>query len=226
MQTHTIFFFTTVLMFGFFNGLQNSFVLYLMKELGAPTVLLGGTIFVAGASNFVLFSFTSKIIAFFGGILPSLAFAMVFYFAKMLIFGLSKSPYIVFASQVFNGFNFAIFLAAGVQHTRHISADETITSMYGIFNGLHFGAGVMLANFVGGACIQRFGTSAFFIGAAIVAGTWTVIIFLYHIFQEKNILGNQKESTNSSVVNKDQTTGQIEHELSYSNPAFEIRIHE
>ena len=115
-----------------------------MKELGAPTVLLGGTIFVAGASNFVLFPFTSKIIAFFGGIMPSLAFAMVIYFAKMLIFGLSKSPYIVFASQVFNGFNFAIFLAAGVQHTRHISADETITSMYGIFNGLNFGAGFML----------------------------------------------------------------------------------
>ena len=84
----------------------------------------------------------------------------------------------------------------------------------------------MLANFVGCACIQRFGASGFFIGAAIVAGNWTVMIFLYNIFQKKSILGNQKELTNSSDVNKDQTTGQIEHELSYSNPAFEIRIHE
>ena len=72
--------------------------------------------------------------------------------------------------------------------------------MYGMFNGSHFGAKFMLADFVGGACIQKFGTSAFFIGAAIVAGTWAVIIFLYHLFQRKKISGNEAESTNLLMI--------------------------
>ena len=58
----------------------------------------------------------------------------------------------------------------------------------------------MLANFVGGACIQRFGTSGFFIGASIVAGNGTVIIFLYHFFQMKNILENQRFGTSAFFI--------------------------
>ena len=53
--------------------------------------------------------------------------------------------------------------------------------MFGLYNGLYFGAGNMLANLIGGVTYQHFGGSKMYRGTAAVAITWSLIVMGYHI---------------------------------------------
>ena len=178
---HVLFFLATVLVSGMFNGLHISFVLVLMKDMDSPTVIMGLTITLAAAGSIFLFNFTTRIIHVLHGLIPTMASAAFSWAILFTIYGFSTSPYAVFGAQVLHCFCFATFISAAVQYTREISSKEVVSSMFGLYDGLYFGAGNMLANLIGGVTYQHFGGSKMFRGTAAVAITWSLIVMGYHM---------------------------------------------
>ena len=190
---HVLFFLATTLVAGMFHGLHISFVLVLMKDLDSPTVIMGLTITVAAAGSIFLFPFTTKIIHVLHGAIPTIASASLVWAIMFTIYGFSTSPYAVFGAQVLHCFCFATFISAAVQHTREVSSKEVVSSMFGLYNGLHFGAGIMIANLVGGVTYQHFGGSKMYRGTAAVAVIWSLIVMGYHMITSNMQKGRKNE---------------------------------
>ena len=166
-------------------GLDECFLLFLLKEMDSPNILFGLTMTVASLSCLVMYPTGSKFEGLIGGPINTMGFAMVCTLIKFGIYKFATSPYLIPVAQILNGFNVGVFNLSALNYTEQISTKDILTSMYGIVNALIFGLGILLANVIGGLMYQHYGVKNLYGCAAVLSGLCAIPVFSFSIYTKK-----------------------------------------
>ena len=69
--------------------------------------------------------------------------------------------------------------------------------MYGIFNGLFYGVGALIANVMGGPLLMKYGIRNLFLGTSVAGFIWTLVMVVYLVVDKYR---KQKDE----IINTDQ----------------------
>ena len=175
----TLFFFTTVLLVGAMNTVYISFLFVLLKELNCQNIVMGLSIVVGAIASATFIKLSEKFIQMCGGPIRVLACGTLSWALRFLLFYYMKNPWVVLPIQLLQGFGYGMFITTSLVHIRAICTPDIYTSMYGIFNGLFFGAGAILGNVVGGKLLMTYTVRELFLGTSILGFIWTFIMIIY-----------------------------------------------
>ena len=174
-----VFFLVTVLVVGTIHAVYISFLFVLLKEINCPNVVMGLSIVVGALASVIGIKLSEDFINGFGGTIRVLCLGCFSWAVRFLSFTYLRNPWIVLPIQLLQGFGYGLFIAVSVVHIKRISSPDIYTSMYGIFNGLFFGAGAVIGNVIGGAVLMRFGVRILCFGTSMAGFLWTAVMILY-----------------------------------------------
>ena len=188
-----LFFLATV----FVNGIQITFhfsflVLYL-QELNAPNILFTLCFVFSSLFGVIGFRMSSKVIKLFRGTWNVFIVSFASFVIRYFIYSVSKSGWIILATEPMHAIGFNIFLCAAVHHIKIISPPSILTTMYGILYSFYMGIASIVGNIIGGYVYQDFGGRILYGGAAGLALVWVILIALYVVFVEKKICSKSKK---------------------------------
>ena len=184
-QFRVIFFLLTIFVVGIAHGLNLGFLFLLLKEINTPKIIMGLNILLGAVGSTLMFPFTTKIIQFFKGNMASMGVAAFSYFLRFLSYSYLTIPWTSLLVQILHCFGFALFIAAAVHHTKKISSQEILTTMYGLMNGCHFGAGMLAGNVFGGMIYNEYKGRILYRSAAILLLCWFVLVMVFAIMDWK-----------------------------------------
>ena len=210
-QRYVMFFLCTTYMFGTMDGLNWNFAFVLMAEHTKQQILLGTAAATAFLSSTALYFVLSKLIKSIGGPLPMMGTSLICYSIRFLVYGYSKSAILFVVIQVLNGISVSAFVTAALMHTEAITPRLVKVSMYGLVNGLMFGAGSLTANMVGGILYQNYGGKILFRGASMITFVWGLLVFLcYFFYRKRKDIQDALETTLSSSEDREASLRIIE----------------
>ena len=199
-----IFFLATVLFNGLMRALVFSFTYLYLKELGAPTMLLGISMVVSQIASLIMYALAQKIIDIVGGTMKVMCLSCFSWVIRLLCLAYMKNYYLILPINALNGVSASLFVAASIIHVRNTCPPAAFTSMYGIRNSLFNGGGYIIANVVGGELYQIFGPKKLFIYACIICAVWVVIMITYIV-----MLKYKRNSTRVSDIHSHDGTNNI-----------------
>ena len=225
---HVIFFFACLLYISICIGVATNYVAILLRELNAPDILMGLT-FVSGAvSAFIFYSISTKIVNFVGGTFQMILVSCISNVIRFSIFGYAKSPYAIVAIQLLHPFTFSLSVVAAVLHVKQISPPQIANSMFGIINGLLYGAGLTIANILGGFVYEDYGGRTLFKSAMIFSGFWGTLVFIFIIcskklcYIKKDHLG--EHNTNGGGINESEGKGEDKNLLEMDQIPIDTQV--
>ena len=179
-----LFFFATILFVGTVHAVYLSFLFVLLKEIKCPNFVMGLCMAVAAFSSMFGIKSSGTMIHLLGGTFPVLCLGTFTWCVRFLAYYFMIEPYIVLPVHLLHFFCFGMFVATSAIHIRKTCAPDIYSSMFGIFNGLFFGAGFVLGNVIGGNMVMEFGVRMLFLVFSVASALWTAIMLLY-IFRRK-----------------------------------------
>ena len=175
----TLIFLFTVLFNGIVQALNFSFVFLYLKELHAPTLLLGFSISLNSVSAVTVYVLSAKIIRFLRGPMNAMCFSCFAWALRLLCTALLTNPFAIFAIDIFHGFTYSLFRVASLQYIKETTNEEIVTTMCGIVNSLYLCFSFLIANVIGGHLYEVYGAKKLFFGTSLVCVLWVVITVVY-----------------------------------------------
>jgi len=174
-----LFFLFTVFVVGTIQAVYISFLFVLLRQLHCPNIVMGLSIVVGAVASALGIRLTEMLITKLGGTLPVLLLGVLSWAVRFLLFWTLKNPWLVLPIQLLQGPGYGLFIAVSVVHIKQISSSDIYTSMYGIFNGLFFGAGAVVGNVVGGWVLMHYGIRTLCLGTSVTGFMWSAIMAVY-----------------------------------------------
>ena len=175
----TLFFLFTSLLNGIFQAVYFSFVFPYLKDLHAPTLLLGFSMSANAVSSVTVFVISAKIIRFLRGPMNAMCFSCLVWAIRFLLLTLLTNPFGIFALDLFHGFTFPLFMSASFQYIKETTNEKIVTTMCGIFNSLYLCCSFLIANLIGGYLYEVYGGKMLFFGTSSVCSLWVIINVVY-----------------------------------------------
>jgi len=193
-QLSNILFFTTVGIIGFAHSINYAILyLYMADDFQASKSMMGLATFVACTSELVIFPISSKIISFFKGPWISVIIGLFAYSLRYICYSYAQNIWIIICLQSLHMFSFGLFWSAAVEHTRFLSTEDTLTTMFMILNVAHTPLGNLIGNIMGGYLYDKYRGRVFFLGIAILLGVWAFLMLFYNIFFNRSQYANEKK---------------------------------
>ena len=190
-HVYVFFFFFTVTIFGIEVYLNMYFTFALLKERNSPNVLLGLSVFISAIACVIIFAYSSSLIEFFGVVWRAMVLCLFSYTVRYIATAYLKNPWLILIVQPLHGIGFALFLTAAVKFINDISHPSIIATMYSIKNVLLFGISETITGIAGRRLYKLYGVKYLFLGGAILAAVWAVIVILFLYFCENNVDQNK-----------------------------------
>jgi len=195
-QLDVVIFLLTTLIMGVLQSFYTSFTVLVLKDLNAPLIINGVSIAVAAFSCIITFYTGEMIILKLGGKWNTMAFTCFCYFVRYILVAYLRRPWLMPLIQLFQSFCYGLFMLTAVTHIRDISPPSILTTMYGLFNAIHFGISIILANVFGGYIYKYYKAQFLFKIASYGTLCWTVVLVLYiflRYYQQKKTQMNVKK---------------------------------
>ena len=170
-----IFFLASVLILGILQGVWYAFTFVYMKEIGAPTLLLGLSTQSETVSALIIYVLSNKLITWLGGPMPVMAFNCFSWALRFTCLARMKNPFLLLVINLSHGFCFPLCYVATIEYIKSRTDTRVLTTMVGISNTLNT-SGLVIANLVGGYLYKKYGGSLLFLCASALACVWCVII--------------------------------------------------
>jgi len=167
--------------------------LYMADDFQASKSMMGLATFVACTSELVIFPISSKIISFFKGPWISVIIGLFAYSLRYICYSYAQNIWIIICLQSLHMFSFGLFWSAAVEHTRFLSTEDTLTTMFMILNVAHTPLGNLIGNIMGGYLYDKYRGRVFFLGIAILLGVWAFLMLFYNIFFNRSQYANEKK---------------------------------
>ena len=191
-----------VFVMGAAKGILFDFLFMLMKEeMKVTKSIMGICTMLACFSDVVIFPFTTKIMILVGGIIPSIIIGILSYFIRFLCMSYIENPIMILPVQTLQGFGFALFWTAVVEHTKNITDQEILTSAIGVMKS-SLQLGRVISALLGGVLYQNYGGRILFRGASIMYGIFTLIMLLYYYGMVKTWKKRSSKKTMGEVNNE------------------------
>lgn len=198
-----VLFFITVCIIGFAHSINYAILfLYMADDFGASKSVMGLSIFVACTSELMIFPISSRIIKFFKGPWIAVLIGLFSYSLRYCLYSYATNVLVIICLQSLHMFGFGLFWSAAVEHTRRLSTEYTLTTMFMILNVCHTPVGNLIGNMIGGYLYEQHGGRKFFLGIGILLGSWGFLMLFYNlIFNRQDLdLGSKKKDTDDIVM--------------------------
>ncbi|XP_043198336.1 major facilitator superfamily domain-containing protein 6-A-like [Amphibalanus amphitrite] len=155
-RPETVVFLFVVLFLGVMWGFLESFLFIFLKELNAPTYMLGLTMTVAGLAS-MPFNWWSDAITRKIGHVNVLIMAFFGYAVRYVGYSLIKVPWLCFPFELLEVVTVHLMWNSAATYTAQLAPPGLLATMTGLSGMLHYNAGHGLGSFVGGYLMASYG---------------------------------------------------------------------
>ncbi|XP_047023812.1 uncharacterized protein LOC124632877 [Helicoverpa zea] len=162
-------------------GYIESFLFWLLQDLGASRSLMGITITVGGIAGLPLLVLSGPIIRRLGHA-NVLFIGFIFYAIRLLGYSLIYNPWLCLVFEALESVTSSLSFTAAVTYAARLSSTTTDTSVQGLLGGIYYGVGKGAGSLIGGYLMKFFGTRPtyqIFAGATFITGC---IYYLFNTF--------------------------------------------
>ncbi|CAB3365702.1 Hypothetical predicted protein [Cloeon dipterum] len=160
-------------------GFLESFLFWLLQDLGASRSLMGLTITVGGLAGLPLLVLSGPIIAKVGHA-NVIGLGFVFYAIRLIGYSLLYNPWISLLFEAMEGVTSALTITAMTTYAASLSNSAVDASIQGFIGGIHYGVGRGVGSMVGGFTIKTVGTRPTYQIFASVCAGFAVLYFFFH----------------------------------------------
>ncbi|KAL4712762.1 hypothetical protein ACJJTC_008059 [Scirpophaga incertulas] len=178
-------------------GYIESFLFWLLQDLGASRSLMGITITVGGVAGLPLLVLSGPIIRKIGHA-NVIFIGFVFYAIRLLGYSLIYNPWLCLIFEALESVTSSLSFTAAVTYAARLSSTTTDTSVQGLLGGLYYGVGRGAGSLIGGYLMKYFGTRPtyqIFAASTLLTGC---IYFLFNTFYIRKRIVND----NSDICKK------------------------
>ncbi|XP_014238903.1 major facilitator superfamily domain-containing protein 6-like [Trichogramma pretiosum] len=195
-------------------GFIESFLFWLLQDLGASRSLMGITITVGGIAGIPLLVLSGPIIDKIGHA-NVLFIGFVFYAIRLVGYSLIYDPWLCLIFEALESVTSSLSFTAAVTYAAKLSTTTTDSSIQGLLGGLYYGVGKGAGSLVGGYLIKFYGTRPTYqIFSVVTLFTGFLYLFfnLTYLAKRPQVEGNEivkkepKVTTKETAVQKDSTT--------------------
>jgi PPP family 3-phenylpropionic acid transporter len=164
----------------------NSYFFPFMKELGAPTSLMGIALSIGTITEIPVLFFGHRLLRRLqphGLFMLSMGVTSL----RLLLFAASSTPGMAVAVQLLNGFTFPMMWLAGVAYANRNAPFGMTTTAQGLFSAMVFGVGSAVGGFLGGPLLESLGGRGLFLVFGLIVLAITTIVALIETRLPKEI---------------------------------------
>ncbi|XP_077298637.1 uncharacterized protein LOC143919921 [Arctopsyche grandis] len=211
--------FVAVFILGMAWGYIESFLFWLLQDLGASNSLMGITVTVGGFGAIPVLLFSGPLIDKIGQA-NVLFIGFIFYSIRLFGYSLIYNPWMSLIFEALEGITTPLTFTAAVTYAARLSGATTDTTIQGLLGGLYHGVGKGAGSLVGGYMMNAIGTRLtyqIFAGVSMITGC---IYFLFNKFyiarntkhQDKTWQKNPKGKDVESCPKADAANGKPQNE--------------
>nr|CAI5848679.1 unnamed protein product [Callosobruchus analis] len=214
-------------------GFIESFLFWLLDDLGASKSLMGLTVTVGGLVGIPLLVLSGPIVKKLGHA-NVIFIGFIFYAIRLMGYSLLYNPWLCLVFEAMESITFGLSFTAAVTYAAKLSTVTTDTSIQGMLGGLYYGVGKGIGSLVGGYLIHPIGirhTFQLFSGTTLVIGI--IYVGFYHLYMKKHPSQGTDITKKDSIQSPDTEKKSIEetadlhldaavgYEDAMCNPAYE-----
>ncbi|CAH1964467.1 unnamed protein product [Acanthoscelides obtectus] len=205
-------------------GFIESFLFWLLDDLGASKSLMGLTVTVGGFVGIPLLVLSGPIVKR-AGHANVIFIGFIFYAIRLLGYSLLYNPWLCLVFEAMESITFGLSFTAAVTYAARLSTVTTDTTIQGVLGGLYYGVGKGIGSLVGGYLIHPIGirhTFQLFAGTTLVIGI--VYFCFYHLYMKQHPSQGTditKKDVKQSPETEEKTIEPITYEDAMCNPAYE-----
>nr|CAH7750551.1 unnamed protein product [Callosobruchus chinensis] len=167
-------------------GFIESFLFWLLDDLGASKSLMGLTVTVGGLVGIPLLVLSGPIVKKLGH--SNVIFiGFIFYAIRLMGYSMLYNPWLCLVFEAMESITFGLSFTAAVTYAAKLSTVTTDTSIQGMLGGLYYGVGKGIGSLVGGYLIHPIGirhTFQLFSGTTLAIGL--IYFGFYHMYMKKH----------------------------------------
>ncbi|XP_047496923.1 major facilitator superfamily domain-containing protein 6-like isoform X1 [Penaeus chinensis] len=180
-------------------GVLDTFLFWLLQDMGAKKSLMGITVSVGTAAGIPILLVSGQMIQKLGHV-NTIILGFAFYVIRMLGYSLITNPWWSLPFEMLECFTVSLMSTAAVTYTADLSTPATIASLQGMYGGIHYGVGRGLGSLLGGFLIGPLGIRTTFRLMAIVCLVTCIAYFVInrsffrkHQLERKKRLAEEKQ---------------------------------
>ncbi|KAL2750551.1 Major facilitator superfamily domain-containing protein 6-A [Vespula maculifrons] len=160
-------------------GYIESFLFWLIQDLGGSRSLMGITITVGGIAGIPLLVLSGPIISKIGHA-NVLFIGFVFYAVRLCGYSLIYNPWLTLIFEALESVTSSLSFTAAVTYAAKLSTSTTDTSIQGLLGGLYYGVGKGSGSLIGGYLMKAFGTRPTYQIFAVISLVTGLIYFFFN----------------------------------------------
>ena len=176
-----IMFLLSVLVNGIVQATSFTFLYLFLKDLGAPTMLLGISLALGGFCSLFTYYYSDKLMEITNGTLNAMCISCFAWSVRCMGNAFLHNPFYVLFTDLLNGLSYSFFIVCSMEHIKNTCDPRVITTITGIVNGLHTYVAYAIATFAGGEIYRKYDGKYLFIGISIMSFVWTMVMLCYII---------------------------------------------
>ncbi|KAG7205834.1 hypothetical protein KM043_007775 [Ampulex compressa] len=161
-------------------GYIESFLFWLIQDLGGSRSLMGITITVGGIAGIPLLVLSGPIISKIGHA-NVLFIGFVFYAIRLCGYSLIYNPWLTLIFEALESVTSSLSFTAAVTYAAKLSTTTTDSSIQGLLGGVYYGVGKGSGSLIGGYLMKAFGTRPTYQIFAVVSLVTGIIYFLFNV---------------------------------------------
>lgn len=184
-QPEILTFLLVMLISGTCFGLLDTFLFWLLQDLGAKKFLMGITVTVGSLAGVPILIASGYIFKKLGHA-NTIILGFAFYVIRMMGYSFINNPWWCMPFEALECFTVSLMGAAAVSYAADLSTPATIATLQGVYGGIHYGVGRGVGSLLGGFLMGPLGVrNTFRLMAAVCAVTCTSYFIINHIFFRK-----------------------------------------
>ncbi|XP_030746351.1 major facilitator superfamily domain-containing protein 6-like [Sitophilus oryzae] len=189
--------FISCLILGCAWGFIESFLFWLLEDLGGSKSLMGLTITVGGIVGIPLLVLSGPLIKKIGHA-NVIFIGFVFYAIRLIGYSLIYNPWLCLIFEAMESITFGLSFTAAVTYAAKLSTVTTDTSIQGMLGGIYYGVGKGVGSLIGGYLIKPIGIRHTFQVFAVFTIIIGIIYFAFYHFYIK-----KRPSEGTDITKKD-----------------------
>ncbi|KAG5333814.1 MFSD6 protein, partial [Acromyrmex heyeri] len=166
-------------------GYIESFLFWLIQDLGGSRSLMGITVAVGGIAGIPLLALSGPIISKIGHA-NVLFIGFVFYAIRLCGYSLIYDPWLTLIFEALESVTTSLSFTAAVTYAAKLSTTSTDSSIQGLLGGVYYGVGKGSGSLIGGYLMKFFGTRPTYQIFAVVTLLTGIIYFIFNVTYLKN----------------------------------------
>ena len=180
-----IMFLLSVLVNGIVQATSFTFILIFLKDLGAPTMLLGISMALGSFCSLFTYYYSAKLMKIANGTFNGICISCFAWSVRCMGVAFLHNPFYVLFTDLLNGLSYSFFILCSMEHIKNTCDPRVLTTITGIVNGLHTYVAYAIASFAGGEIYRKYDGKYLFMGISIMSFVWTMVMLCYTLCVNK-----------------------------------------